>query len=212
MVKQLILRGRRIELHSANKDSPPIMVSPEMELDVWGVVTWSLRRHLRPLIPAMFGLVDGNNFYASVERVFDPRLRGKPVIVLSNNDGCAIARSNEAKALGIKMGQPVHEVPPQVRRQCIVRSANFALYGDMSGRIVTILRDLFPRVEVYSTARVSCLTKALQTRLASAYRAGASPHSPVDRHSLLHRHRAHQNALEAGQQAGEKDRSRRRGS
>jgi DNA polymerase V len=98
----------------------------------------------------MFGLVDGNNFYASVERAFDPKLIGRPVVVLSNNDGCCIARSAEAKALGIKMAQPIHEVPPDVRRQLIVRSANFGLYGDISGRIVSILRDLFPRVEVYS--------------------------------------------------------------
>ncbi len=97
-----------------------------------------------------FGLVDGNNFYASVERAFDPKLINRPVVVLSNNDGCAIARSAEAKALGVKMGQPIHEVPPEVRRQLVVRSANFGLYGDVSGRIVSILRDLFPRVEVYS--------------------------------------------------------------
>jgi DNA polymerase V len=98
----------------------------------------------------MFGLVDGNNFYASVERSFDPRLIGRPIVVLSNNDGCAIARSAEAKALGVKMAQPIHEVPTEIRRQLVVRSANFALYGDISGRIVSILRDLFPRVEVYS--------------------------------------------------------------
>jgi DNA polymerase V len=98
----------------------------------------------------MFGLVDGNNFYASCERVFQPALLRRPVVVLSNNDGCAIARSNEAKALGVKMGQPIHEVPSDVRRHLIIRSANFGLYGDISGRIVTILRDLFPRVEVYS--------------------------------------------------------------
>lgn len=98
----------------------------------------------------MLGLVDGNNFYASVERVFDPTLRGQPVCILSNNDGCVIARSNEAKALGITMGQPIHQVPPTLRRALKIRSANFALYGDLSGRIVSILRDLFPRVEVYS--------------------------------------------------------------
>lgn len=98
----------------------------------------------------MFGLVDGNNFYASVERAFDPRLIGKAVCVLSNNDGCAIARSAECKALGVRMGQPIHEVPPEVRRQLVIRSANFGLYGDISGRIVSILRDLFSRVEVYS--------------------------------------------------------------
>lgn len=98
----------------------------------------------------MLGLVDGNNFYASVERAFDPCLIDRPVVVLSNNDGCAIARSAEAKALGVKMGQPIHEVPRDIRRQLVVRSANFGLYGDISGRIVSILRDLFPKVEVYS--------------------------------------------------------------
>lgn len=98
----------------------------------------------------MFGLVDGNNFYASCERVFEPRLIGKPVCVLSNNDGCAIARSAECKALGVKMGQPIHEVPAEVRKQLVIRSANFGLYGDLSGRVVSILQNLFPRVEVYS--------------------------------------------------------------
>lgn len=98
----------------------------------------------------VLGLVDGNNFYASCERVFDPRLEGKPVVVLSNNDGCAIARSAECKALGVTMGQPIHEVPSHVRRQLVIRSANFGLYGDLSGRVVSVLRDLFPSVEVYS--------------------------------------------------------------
>lgn len=98
----------------------------------------------------MFALVDGNNFYASCERVFDPSIRHKPVVVLSNNDGCAIARSAEAKALGIRMGHPIHLVEPAMRRQLVVRSANFTLYGDMSARVVSILRDASPRVEVYS--------------------------------------------------------------
>jgi len=98
----------------------------------------------------VLALVDGNNFYASCERVFQPELRGRPLVVLSNNDGCCIARSDEAKALGVKMAQPLHLVPPQVRRQLAIRSANFTLYGDMSGRIVAILRDAVPRVEVYS--------------------------------------------------------------
>lgn len=98
----------------------------------------------------MFGLVDGNNFYASCERVFDPSLLGKPVVVLSNNDGCAIARSNEAKALGVKMGQPIHEVPTPIRKQLHIRSANFGLYGELSQRIASILQDLFPQFEVYS--------------------------------------------------------------
>jgi len=99
----------------------------------------------------VFGLVDGNNFYASCERVFQPGLRGVPLVVLSNNDGCAIARSAEAKALGIKMGQPAHELKPLVRRHGLqMRSANFGLYGDMSPRVVSVLREAAPRVEVYS--------------------------------------------------------------
>lgn len=98
----------------------------------------------------MFALADGNNFYASCERVFQPELRGRPLVVLSNNDGCAIARSDEAKALGIRMGQPIHEVPPALRRQLAIRSANFTLYGDMSARVTAIQRDACPRIEQYS--------------------------------------------------------------
>ena len=85
------------------------------------------------MTPPVFALIDGNNFYASCERVFQPELRGQPLVVLSNNDGCAIARSDEAKALGVRMAQPIHEVPPAVRRQLAIRSANFTLYGDKGG-------------------------------------------------------------------------------
>lgn len=100
--------------------------------------------------PPRFGLIDGNTFYVSCERVFDPSLRGVPTVVLGNGDGCCIALSPEAKALGLKIGTPIFQVPGDLRSQVQVRSANFALYGDLSARIVTILRDLFPRVEVYS--------------------------------------------------------------
>lgn len=99
----------------------------------------------------MYALIDGNAFYASCEQVFDPALRGKPLVVLSNNDGCAIARTDQAKALGIKMGHPAHELRHLVRSHgLIMRSANFALYGDMQRRVVAILRDAVCRVEVYS--------------------------------------------------------------
>lgn len=97
-----------------------------------------------------FGLIDGNTFYVSCERVFDPFLRGKPTAVLGNGDGCCIALSPEAKALGLKIGTPIFQVPAAIRKQVQVRSANFALYGDMSARIVRILQAMFPRVEVYS--------------------------------------------------------------
>lgn len=99
----------------------------------------------------MFGLIDGNNFYVSCERAFDPTLIGRPVIVLSNNDGCAIARSAEAKALGIKMGEVWHlsRRKPEYR-DVIAKSSNYALYGDMSRRVFEVLSDHFARVEPYS--------------------------------------------------------------
>ncbi|MCC6722389.1 MAG: Y-family DNA polymerase [Bacteroidia bacterium] len=99
----------------------------------------------------MFALIDCNNFYASCERVFRPDLNGKPVVVLSNNDGCVIARSNEAKALGIPMGAPAFEYEKLFRQHGVqVFSANFALYGDMSNRVMTILSDYSPEMEIYS--------------------------------------------------------------
>ena len=99
----------------------------------------------------MFGLIDCNNFYASCERVFNPALNGKPVIVLSNNDGCVIARSNEAKELGIKMGVPAYQIKNLIDSHGIaVFSSNYTLYGDMSGRVMSILTELAPEIEVYS--------------------------------------------------------------
>lgn len=99
----------------------------------------------------MYGLVDCNNFYASCERAFNPSLNGKPVVVLSNNDGCVIARSNEAKALGIKMGVPAYQIKDLVKQYDIaVFSSNYVLYGDMSGRVMSLLADMAPEIEVYS--------------------------------------------------------------
>lgn len=99
----------------------------------------------------MFGLLDCNNFYASCERVFNPALNGKPIVVLSNNDGCVIARSNEAKLLGIPMGIPAYQIKDLVdSRQVFAFSSNYTLYGDMSGRVMSILSELVPEVEVYS--------------------------------------------------------------
>lgn len=99
----------------------------------------------------MFGLIDGNNFYASCERVFNPSIRNKPVIVLSNNDGCAIARSNEAKALGIPMGAPYFKYEKLIKENDVsVFSANFVLYGDLSNRMVNIARRYCKDIEVYS--------------------------------------------------------------
>jgi DNA polymerase V len=99
----------------------------------------------------MYALVDGNNFYVSCERVFRPSLEGRPVIVLSNNDGCAISISNEAKALGIRMGTPWHTVRHLEETHGLVAlSSNYALYGDMSDRMMSLIGGLGPGQEIYS--------------------------------------------------------------
>ncbi|MDC2984477.1 Y-family DNA polymerase [Candidatus Marinimicrobia bacterium] len=99
----------------------------------------------------MIALADCNNFYASCERVFNPKLKNKPVIVLSNNDGCVIARSNESKKLGIRMGEPVFKVRNIIEKYNVhVFSTNFALYGDMSNRVMSIIGNMVPSFEVYS--------------------------------------------------------------
>ncbi|MFP9228299.1 translesion error-prone DNA polymerase V subunit UmuC [Pectobacterium cacticida] len=99
----------------------------------------------------MYALVDVNTFYASCEKVFRPDLAHKPVIVLSNNDGCVIARSHEAKALGVKMGVPFFQIDELIRRHnIVVFSSNYALYADMSARVMSILEEMAPAVEIYS--------------------------------------------------------------
>jgi DNA polymerase V len=99
----------------------------------------------------LFGLADCNNFYCSCERVFHPDLRDKPVVILSNNDGCVIARSEESKALGIKMGEPFFQVKEMLEKNNVaVFSSNYTLYGDMSKRVMSLLSKFVPEVDVYS--------------------------------------------------------------
>jgi len=99
----------------------------------------------------VFALADCNSFYASCERVFNPKLENKPVVVLSNNDGCIVARTNEAKALGIKMGEPLFKAKKTIERYKVkVFSSNYTLYGSMSNRVMKILELSFPNIEIYS--------------------------------------------------------------
>src|SRR6188768_402367 len=99
----------------------------------------------------MFALVDCNNFYAACERVFNPSLEGKPVVVLSNNDGCVIARSDEAKALGIEMGTPAFMREDFFKQNNVqVYSSNYVLYGSLSNRVTQILTTFTPAIELYS--------------------------------------------------------------
>ncbi|HRO65573.1 MAG TPA: SOS mutagenesis and repair protein UmuC, partial [Candidatus Dojkabacteria bacterium] len=99
----------------------------------------------------IYGIVDCNNFYVSCERVFDPTLRNRPTAVLSNNDGCVIARSNELKAMGVPMGAPLFEWKDRfIENNVAVRSANFTLYQDMSERVFRSLHEFCQEIEIYS--------------------------------------------------------------
>lgn len=123
----------------------------------------------------MIALIDCNNFYVSCERAFNPRLNNKPVIVLSNNDGCAIARSDEAKALGIEMGTPAFQIQDLIKQKGVqVYSSNYTLYGDMSARVMQVIKEFVPRTEVYSIdeifADLSALKYADLTALAKEIR------------------------------------------
>ena len=100
---------------------------------------------------SVFALVDGNNFYVSCERVFNPRLEGRPVVVLSNNDGCVVSRSAEAKALGVRMGAPWFQMQSLARKHGIVAlSSNYELYADLSNRMMGVLARYSPHQEIYS--------------------------------------------------------------
>lgn len=102
-------------------------------------------------MPRVYALVDCNNFYVSCERLFRPDLRGLPVVVLSNNDGCVVSRSNEAKALGIGMGEPYFKIRDLIEPHGVeVFSSNYSLYGNISARVASVLREMAPRMEVYS--------------------------------------------------------------
>ena len=94
-------------------------------------------------------LVDCNSFYVSCERLFNPKIQNKPVVVLSNNDGCVISRSNEAKALGIRMGEPYFKVKELIKRNNVhIFSSNYALYGDLSRRVMKVLKTFSTKVEI----------------------------------------------------------------
>ncbi len=99
----------------------------------------------------VYGMVDCNNFFVSCERVFRPSLEGRPTVVLSSNDGCVIARSNEARALGVGLGQPVFQIKALIRQEDIqVISAHHSLYSDMNHRVLQVLAELAPSAETYS--------------------------------------------------------------
>ena len=147
----------------------------------------------------VLALIDGNSFYCSCERVFDGRLAKRPVIVLSNNDGCAIARTAEAKALGIGMGAPYFMIRDLCRREGVaVFSSNYALYGDMSARMNEMYRSFSPDVEIYSIDESFLDLTGFTRRDLVAYAPRPSGDgTAVDRHSDLRRDRPHEDPCQA---------------
>lgn len=140
----------------------------------------------------MFALVDVNSFYASCETIFRPDLRGRPVIVLSNNDGCVIARSAEAKALGVPMGAPYFKIKEEMRRRNVaVFSSNYALYADMSRRVMDTLEEMAPAVEVYSLDKsklYSVVTQAVESELWTCLNVLRGLHGDTGTHSFCTPH------------------------
>ena len=138
-----------IELRPANDDYPVFRIDDPNEFQVWGVVIHLIRTFEN--IQFMYGIIDCDNCYVSCERVFRPDLEGKPVVVLSNNDGCVVARSNEAKKMGIKAGTPYFQLAQQFPNQKIaVFSSNYELYGELTGRIVSLISQEVPAYFRYS--------------------------------------------------------------
>ena len=119
----------------------------------------------------MIGLLDCNNFYVSCERLFNPKLIGKPVVVLSNNDGCIISRSNEVKSLGIKMGEPLFKARKILEKnKVIILSSNYSIYGDISNRIMNIIKEDLPEFEVYSIDEAFFSLNKINNREKKMYR------------------------------------------
>jgi DNA polymerase V len=118
----------------------------------------------------VFALVDCNNFYASCERLFNPTLAGQPIVVLSNNDGCVVARSNEANALGMAMGVPEFQIRPLLRAHHVqVFSSNYRLYGDLSQRVMETLEQFSPDLEIYSIDEAFLSLTGFERRNLTAY-------------------------------------------
>ena len=205
--------GRATARSVLQAENPPfadIEVTAERAFEVWGVVT-SIDPHAVAMT-APVALVDCNNFYVSCERVFQPELRGKPVVVLSNNDGCVIARSNEAKALGIAMGEAWHICKKRVDTEgVIVRSSNYTLYGDMSARVMRVAGRLHPRSRNLFDRRGLSRLRRLRAPPRKPCPRAARDRAAMDRHPGLGRHRADQDARqgrEPPRQEGPGDRRR----
>ena len=160
----------------------------------------------------MFALVDCNSFYCSCERVFEPKLESRPVVVLSNNDGCIIALTNEAKALGLKMGDPYHLKRAELKKHRVaVFSSNYTLYGDMSRRVMQTLAAFTPELEIYSIDEAFLNLAGFEHRRSHRLCADDPRRGQAsDRDSGLDRHWRHEDACENRKPAGQENARQRR--
>ena len=147
VVKTLVQERDKKFLTSGSKEfSDRILINEEQDIFIWGLLLMSSIQRTKKI-----ALIDCNSFYVSCERLFNPKIRRKPVVVLSNNDGCIISRSNEAKALGIKMGEPYFKAKDIILKNKVeVFSSNYSLYGDLSRRVMRTLKRFNSEIEVYS--------------------------------------------------------------
>ena len=142
---------------------------------------------------SMYALVDCNNFFVSCERVFRPQLEGKPVVVLSHNDGCVVARSNESKSMGIRMGTPFYQISRLADiGKLEVCSSNYTLYGDMSARVMSILTDAVPRIEIYSIDEAFLILDGFNEKVLASGREDTE----VDGNPCQHRNRPYEDSGE----------------
>ena len=145
-MKRILKKGKQLFLSSENPSYAPIEVHKGEEFQIWG---WSLMSSTKQR--ERIFLIDCNSFFVSCERVFNPKLWNKPVVVLSNNDGCVVSRSKEAKKLGIPMGAPAFQYQKLFEeKEVFVYSSNFTLYGDLSQRVMQVLEQFSPNIEIYS--------------------------------------------------------------
>ena len=149
---------------------------------------------------SIYGLADCNNFFVSCERVFRPALEGRPAVVLSSNDGCIVARSDEAKALGVKMAQPAFQAKDLIERHSIaVISGNLQFYTDMSNRVMQVFGELVPAVEKYSIDECFLDLAGIPEELTAFCQRPETYRAAMDRAADQHRHRRNQDPCQGRQ-------------
>ena len=150
-IKRLSIKNNELYLKAENHNYPDFRFKNHIDVQIWELLFIQYIAIYEISNIDAIALIDANNFYASCEQNINPHLRNKPVVILSNNDGCIIARSPEARALKIKMGTPYFKVKERLNKlDVVVLSSNYSLYGDMSRRLMNLLKNYCEEIEIYS--------------------------------------------------------------